>query len=322
MLTKSSPCWGAAGWATSIARDTKLHRDVALKILPEILAADADRLARFRREAHVLASLSHPNIAAIYGLEEGPTSGGIVHALVLELVEGPTLAERIAASPVPLEEALSIARQITDALGAAHEQGIVHRDLKPANIKVRPDGTVKVLDFGLARTPDPDPAEMSHAATVTSPAVTVAGVILGTAAYMAPEQATGRAADARSDIWAFGLLLYEMLSGRRGFAGETTVEVLSNVLKAEPDWKALPADTPALVRSLLSAEGSRARSSRHRGRTVPDRRGAHWAAGIWRCQRAGPGAQGARATAMGCHTRRGRGGSGRHCLVHQAGRGI
>src|SRR5256885_13172389 len=186
------------------ARDTKLGRDVALKILPELFASDGDRLARFQREAQVLASLNHTNIAAIYGLED---SGG-VRALVLELVEGPTLADRIAQGPIPLDEALPIAQQIAKALEAAHEQGIIHRDLKPANIKLRPDGTVKVLDFGLAKALDPVSGlrgDISNSPTITSPAMmTGQGVIIGTAAYMSPEQARGRLADKRSDVWAFG----------------------------------------------------------------------------------------------------------------------
>jgi serine/threonine protein kinase len=234
------------------AQDTRLRRVVALKILPAAFAADADRLARFEREAQVLASLNHPHIAAIYGIEDAQE----VHALVLELVEGPTLGDRVASGRLQVDEALSIARQIADALGASHEHGIIHRDLKPANIKVRPDGTVKVLDFGLARIMDSNGADeqiagQSQSPTITSPAVTRAGTILGTAAYMAPEQATGKTADARSDIWAFGLVLFEMLTGRRGFPGETTVEVLSNVLKTEPDWTALPTTTPPAIRSLL-----------------------------------------------------------------------
>ncbi len=238
------------------ARDTKLNRDVALKFLPEVFAADADRVARFEREAQILASLNHPNIAAIYGFEDfrgGGSADPPVKALVLELVEGPTLADRIATGRAPFEEALSIARQIAEALGAAHDHGVIHRDLKPANIKLRADGTVKVLDFGLAKMSDPDPGTsgLSQSPTVTSPAVTRAGIILGTAAYMAPEQALGKVADARSDIWAFGLVLYEMLTGQRGFTGDATVEVLSNVLKAEPDWTALPPTTPPAVKSLL-----------------------------------------------------------------------
>ena len=189
------------------AHDSKLGRDVALKALPDLFARDPDRLARFKREAQVLASLNHPNIAAIYGFED---SGG-VQALVLELVAGPTLAERIAERPIPVAEAMLIARQICDALEAAHDQGIIHRDLKPANIKVRADGTVKVLDFGLAKALEPaapSSGEANASPTITSPALTRMGVILGTAAYMSPEQARGHLADKRSDIWAFGCLLY------------------------------------------------------------------------------------------------------------------
>ena len=231
------------------AHDARLNRDVALKILPESFALDPDRLARFRREAQVLASLNHPNIASIYGFEE---SDG-VHALVLELVEGPTLADRIAEGPVTIEEALPIARQIADALEAAHAQGIVHRDLKPANIKIRPDGTVKVLDFGLAKalSDDRTPGSVTQSPTMTSPALTQLGIILGTAAYMSPEQARGRPADKRSDIWAFGAVLYEMLAGRRAFDGDDTSYTLANILKSEPEWKALAPDTPARVRRVL-----------------------------------------------------------------------
>ena len=230
------------------AHDTRLNRDVALKILPDSFATDPDRLARFEREAQILASLNHPHIAMLYGLED--SSG--TKALVLELVEGPTLADRIAQGPVPIDEALSIAGQIAEALGAAHEHGIVHRDLKPANIKIRSDGTVKVLDFGLAKALDPEPGPtLSRNPTMTSPAMTRAGVVLGTAAYMAPEQATGKTADTRVDIWAFGVTVYEMLTGRRGFDGETNVEVLSNVLKTQPEWSALPTETPAGIRALL-----------------------------------------------------------------------
>ena len=221
------------------ARDTKLHRDVALKVLPELHGADPDRLARFRREAQVLASLNHPHIGAIYGLED---SGG-APVLVLELVEGPTLAERIAQGALPLDEALPVARQIADALAAAHERGIVHRDLKPANVKLRPDGAVKVLDFGLAKALEPAPISAADAAqspTITTPAMTQMGVILGTAAYMSPEQAKGRPADKRSDIWAFGCLLFEMLTGRRVFDGEDVADTLALVLTKEPQWSLLP----------------------------------------------------------------------------------
>lgn len=236
------------------ARDTRLHRDVALKILPEAFALSSDRLARFEREAQALASLNHPNIASIYGVEESALAGQpLTRALVLELVEGHTLADRIALGRLPIAKALPVARQIADALLAAHEQGIVHRDLKPANIKVRPDGTVKVLDFGLAKMLDADAGseEVSLAATVTSPAATRAGIILGTATYMAPEQATGKVADRRADIWAFGVVLYEMLTGTRPFDAETVPEVISEILKSEPDWTRLPADTPASVSRLL-----------------------------------------------------------------------
>ena len=191
------------------ATDTNLKRAVAIKVLPESVATDRDRLARFQREAEVLASLNHPNIAAIYGLER---SDGTT-ALVMELVEGPTLADRIAKGPIAIDEALPIARQIAEALEAAHEQGIIHRDLKPANIKLRPDGTVKVLDFGLAKALEPMASRVDTTAsqTITSPAMTGVGMLLGTAAYMSPEQARGKAVDKRSDIWAFGCVLYEML---------------------------------------------------------------------------------------------------------------
>jgi serine/threonine-protein kinase len=237
------------------ARDTKLNRDVAIKILPQEFAADPDRLARFKREAQVLASLNHPNIGGIYGFED---AGG-THALVLELVEGPTLADRIARGALPHDEALPIASQVADALEVAHEQGIVHRDLKPANIKVRDDGTVKVLDFGLAkfseapspRAPEARAPRLSQSPTITTPAMTAAGMILGTAAYMSPEQAKGRPADRRSDIWAFGCVLYEMLCGRRPFEGEDISDTLAAILRAEPDWSRLPPDTPASIRTLI-----------------------------------------------------------------------
>ena len=234
--------------------DTKLGREVAIKILPELFALDPERVARFKREAHVLASLNHPNIAAIYGLEETDS----VRALVLELVEGPTLADRIGDGAIPLVEALTVAHEIADALAAAHEQGIIHRDLKPANIKVRPDGTVKVLDFGLAKLAEPSSAAsgpglaLSQSPTITTPAMmTGVGVILGTAAYMAPEQAKGRAADKRSDVWAFGCLLYEMLTGARAFKGEDISDTLAAVLRGEPDWNALPSDVPPAIRTLI-----------------------------------------------------------------------
>ncbi len=250
------------------ARDTKLGREVALKVLPEALANDRDRMARFRREAQVLASLNHPNIAAIYGLEDS----GSVQALVMELVEGPTLAERIAtrasrdpvgaglalparaqhAAPLPLDEALSIARQICEALEAAHEKGIIHRDLKPANIKVTAEGTVKVLDFGLAKGLEGEGAQEDPSNSPTlSGLATQAGMILGTAAYMSPEQAKGKLVDRRTDIWAFGCVLYEMLAGRKAFEGETISDVLAAVIKTEPDWTAVPAGTPAAMGRLL-----------------------------------------------------------------------
>ena len=230
------------------ATDTKLGREVALKVLPPVFANDSQRMARFKREAHVLASLNHPNIASIYGLEE---SDGI-HCLVLELVEGPTLAERIKEGAIPLEESLNIAKQIADALEAAHEKGVIHRDLKPANVKVTPEGMVKVLDFGLAKALA-EPA--SEAAMENSPTASILptheGVILGTAAYMSPEQAMGKAVDKRADIWAFGVVLFEMLTGKRLFRGENTSETLAAVIKDDPDWNLLSTDTPLKIRELL-----------------------------------------------------------------------
>ena len=219
------------------ATDTKLKRQVALKILPEAFATDPDRLVRFQREAQVLASLNHPGIAAIYGLEDSEDT----KALVLELVEGPTLADRIAQGPIPVDEALPIAKQIAEALEAAHEAGVIHRDLKPANIKVKEDGTVKVLDFGLAKALDTTPqGDPSQSPTLTA-AATQMGVILGTAAYMSPEQASGQTADVRSDIWSFGVVLYEILTGRKVFGGEDVSMTLSSVLQREPDWSHIPA---------------------------------------------------------------------------------
>ena len=232
------------------AHDTKLNRDVALKILASDFTTDPERLARFKREAQVLASLNHPHIAQIYGFEDS----GSTHALVLELVEGPTLADRIAWGPLATDAALAIAKQIADALEAAHEQGIIHRDLKPANINVRNDGIVKVLDFGLAKAMGPASSrpDLSNSPTLTSPAMlTGVGMILGTAAYMAPEQAKGRPADKRSDIWSFGCVLYEMLTGKRAFEGDDVGDTLANVLKTEPDWTALPAGTAPSIRRLL-----------------------------------------------------------------------
>ena len=238
------------------ATDTTLGRQVAIKILPDAFAQDPERLARFEREAKTLASLNHPHIAAIYGFEK--SSG--MHALVMELVEGEDLSQRIAGGAIPIDEALPIARQISEALEAAHELGIVHRDLKPANVKVRSDGTVKVLDFGLAKASAPGAASGSgataavaaHSPTFTSPAaLTMGGAILGTAAYMAPEQARGKAVDKRADIWAFGLVLYEMLTGRAAFAGDTVTDILAALVSRDPDWTALPTATPASIRRLL-----------------------------------------------------------------------
>ena len=256
------------------ARDTNLGREVAIKVLPDAVAHDADRLARFEREAKTLATLNHPHIAAIYGFEK--SSGA--HALVMELVEGETLDERIRRpeglrlpgdgppdrrpadgsgrpSGLPIDEALRIAHQIAEAIEAAHEQGIIHRDLKPANVKVRPDGTVKVLDFGLAKAMEPaagSSPSMSMSPTITSPAMmTGVGMILGTAAYMSPEQARGKVVDKRADIWAFGCVLYEMLTGKRAFEGEDVTEVLAFLITKEPDWNALPPATPTAIRTLL-----------------------------------------------------------------------
>ena len=261
------------------ARDTTLNRDVAIKVLPDLFVSDPDRLARFQREAQVLASLNHPNIAHIYGLDrqEGQEGreGKALSFIVMELVEGEDLSQRIARGAIPLDEALPIAMQIADALEAAHDQGVVHRDLKPANIKVRPDGAVKVLDFGLAKAIEgaggaggagqaggagPDVARgfspaVSQSPTITTPAalggMTAAGMILGTAAYMSPEQAKGRTIDKRTDIWAFGCVLYEMLSGRRAFAGEDISDTLVAVFRDEPDWSALSTDTPPRVVQAL-----------------------------------------------------------------------
>ncbi|MCA1558870.1 MAG: protein kinase [Acidobacteria bacterium] len=240
-----------AEWARCYrARDTKLNRDVAIKVLPELFAADRERLARFEREAQSLAALNHSNIGQIFGLIDSPS------ALVMELVDGEDLAERLARGPIALDEALPIARQIAEALETAHERGIIHRDLKPANIKVTPEGVVKVLDFGLAKALAADssvrPAgDLLNSPTFTSPAMTEMGVILGTAAYMSPEQANGKTADKRADIWAFGVVLHEMLTGTRLFACDTPSETVAAVLRADVDLRALPTAIPTSVRRLL-----------------------------------------------------------------------
>jgi eukaryotic-like serine/threonine-protein kinase len=232
------------------ARDTRLNRDVAIKVLPAAFTEDGERLQRFTREAQFLAQLHHPNIATVFGLEE--SSGR--RALVMELIDGQDLSARIRLGPIPLDEALPIAKQIAEALEAAHEHGIVHRDLKPANVKISPDGSVKVLDFGLAKALDPtgtsDPVDVDQSPTLTARG-TQHGTILGSAAYMAPEQARGKAVDRRADIWAFGIILFEMLAGRRAFAGDTTSDVIAAVLLQEIDWRALPAGTPPRLRWLL-----------------------------------------------------------------------
>ena len=247
------------------ARDTRLQREVALKILPEAFARDAERLSRFTREAHVLASLNHPGVGAIYSFEEIDGT----HFLGLELVPGETLKQRIARGPIPVNEALGIARQIAEALEVAHGKGILHRDLKPANVKVTPDGRVKLLDFGLAKafTPEHTSPEISQSPTAEADG-TRQGVILGTASYMSPEQARGRPLDARSDLWSFGCLLYEMLTGRKAFGGETLSDILVAILDRDPDWDALPAATPPPVRDLL--RGFLEKSVERRWRNVRD----------------------------------------------------
>jgi serine/threonine protein kinase len=230
------------------ARDTRLDRTVAIKVLPEAFTHDSARMARFSREAKLLAALNHPNIASIYGLEDS----GSTHALVMELAEGPTLADRIKQGPLPIEDVLKIARQIADALEYAHEKGIIHRDLKPANVKVAADDTVKILDFGLAKAMETElsAAELANSPTISRMA-TQAGVLLGTAAYMSPEQAKGKPVDRRADIWAFGCVLYEMLTGKKAFDGEAVTDTLAAILTKEPDWTLLPSATPARVRVLL-----------------------------------------------------------------------
>ena len=237
------------------ATDTVLGRQVAIKILPADVAADPAWVARFRREAQALAALNHPNVGAIYGFETLDGRTGSAFGLVLELVEGPTLAEKLKAGPLPVEEALAVAQQIAEALDAAHQQGIVHRDLKPGNIKVREDGTVKVLDFGLAKVAEPSENAHDRAAgvgrrdpslspTITTPAMTAAGIILGTAAYMSPEQAKGNPVTKTTDIWAFGCVLYEMLTGKIAFKGDGTTDTLALVVRGEPDSGLLPSTTP------------------------------------------------------------------------------
>jgi serine/threonine-protein kinase len=250
------------------ARDTRLARVVAIKLLPAEVAQDAERLARFRREAHLLASLNHPHLAAVHGLEE--LDGKLL--LVLELVEGEDLAQRLKRGAIPVDEALDIAKQIAEALEEAHEHGIVHRDLKPANIKLTPEGKAKVLDFGLAKAYAGDQAtsgDASHSPTLTR-AGSESGVILGTAAYMSPEQARGKPVDKRADIWAFGVVLFEMLTGRRLFQGETVSDTLAAVLKTEPEWGLLPAETPQRIRELLRR--CLARDPRERLRDIGDAR--------------------------------------------------
>jgi len=230
------------------AKDRKLGRDVAIKILPEEFARDADRIARFQREAKLLASLNHPNIAAIHGLEESDGT----HFLVMELIEGRTLDDRAKSGPIPVEEALRLALQIAEALEAAHEKGVIHRDLKPANIKATPDGKIKVLDFGLAKAyaGDPEEVNLSHSPTLSDIA-TQQGLILGTAAYMSPEQARGKPVDKRTDIWAFGCVLYEMLTGKAAFQGEDVTEILAAVVKSEVSLDKLPANIHSRVREVI-----------------------------------------------------------------------
>ena len=249
------------------ARDTKLDRDVALKVLPEAFTSDPDRLARFEREAKVLASLNHPNIGHIYGLEEAEGT----KALVLELVEGPTLADRIAEGPIPIDEALPIAKQIAEALEAAHEQGVIHRDLKPANVKVKADGTVKVLDFGLAKAfqPEASGASASESPTISlTAAATQMGMVIGTAAYMAPEQASGKVVDKRADVWAFGVVLYEMLTGTRPFAGDDVSKTLAHVIAINPGWNVLPEKVPPVLGTFL--RGCLEKDPKHRVRDIGD----------------------------------------------------
>ena len=245
------------------ARDTRLGRDVAIKVLPAQFTSDPDRLARLEREARALAALNYPNIATLFGLEDmrAPGAETVIRALVMEMVEGETLEERIKRAGrgkqtgLPLADTMAFARQIADALDAAHEAGVVHRDLKPANIKITPDGVVKVLDFGISKlASDDEPAETLVTDSPTVTAInTREGIIVGTAAYMSPEQARGLPTDKRTDIWAFGCVLYEMLTGRAAFAGATITDTLVAVLEREPDWSALPQSTPSAVRILVTS---------------------------------------------------------------------
>jgi eukaryotic-like serine/threonine-protein kinase len=248
------------------ARDSKLGRDVAIKVLPEAFAQDGERMARFEREAKLLATLNHPNIASIYGVEES----GLTDALVMELAEGPTLADRLRSGPIPLHEALPIAGQIADALEYAHEHAVVHRDLKPANIKISREDTVKILDFGLAKAVLSETSATAPADSPTLSQITLeSGVLLGTAAYMAPEQAKAKTVDRRADIWAFGCVLYEVLTAKKAFPGDTVAETLAAVLKNEPDWSQLPSSIagarPCSSASLF-AKGSQTAAARHRRR--------------------------------------------------------
>ncbi len=246
------------------ARDIQLKRDVAIKILPSDVTADADRLSRFQREAEILASLNHANIAHVFGMAEAAGVRGIV----MELAEGRTLAQMLARGALPIDEALRTARQIAEALETAHDRGIVHRDLKPANVMLTPDGVVKVLDFGLAKALNAGPEANLDAATFTSPAMTRAGIILGTAAYMSPEQARGRAVDARTDIWAFGCVLFEMLTGRPPFDGETVTDILGAIVHKEPEWSLLPGTLPDSLRRIL--ERCLAKDQKQRLRSIAD----------------------------------------------------
>jgi serine/threonine protein kinase len=231
-----------------LADDLTLNRKVALKFLPDAFAADPERMARFEREAKLLASLNHPNIAAIHGLEQADGK----RFLVLELVEGETLAQRLSKGPLPIEEALGVCRQIAEGLDAAHEKGVIHRDLKPANVMITAGDKIKILDFGLAKAwaDDTQSVDSSQSPTITE-AMTHPGVILGTAAFMSPEQAKGKAVNKRADIWAFGCILYECLTGKRVFEGEMVTETLAAILRAEPDWNALPESTPTNIRFVL-----------------------------------------------------------------------